>query len=118
MGAAELVEPDCRSLAMMNCCLRGLGESTEPGARMLMERVERVVAQDKSNGAALAIGAGALAEIDIRLELHAAAMAAAVIGLLHRELPFGKTDCYCDATGDPIRLGSCASATVPWLSRP
>jgi len=63
--AAELVETDCRSLAMMNCCLRGLGDTAaiEGTARKLLERVERVVAQDKSNGAALSIGAGALAEL-------------------------------------------------------
>ena len=63
--AAELVETDCRSLAMMNCCLRGLGDTSavEGTARMLLERVERVVAQDKSNGVTLAIGAGALAEL-------------------------------------------------------
>jgi adenylate cyclase len=63
--AAELVETDCRSVAMLGCCYRGLGDSgsAEPAARMLLERVERAVAQDKSNAAALAIGAGALAEL-------------------------------------------------------
>ncbi|MEO8548314.1 MAG: TIR domain-containing protein [Sphingomicrobium sp.] len=63
--AAELVETDCRSLAMLICCYRGLGDLSlaEPAARLLLERVERAVAQDKSNGAALAIGANALAEL-------------------------------------------------------
>jgi adenylate cyclase len=63
--AAELVETDCRSVAMLGCCYRGLGDSrsAEPAARMLLERVERAVTQDKSNAAALAIGAGALAEL-------------------------------------------------------
>ena len=63
--AAELVETDCRSLAMMICCIRGLQSQTavEQAARLLLERTERVVAQDKNNAAALALGAGALAEL-------------------------------------------------------
>jgi adenylate cyclase len=63
--AAELVETDCRSVGMMVCCYRGLGDSAsaEQAARLLVERAERAIAQDKSNGAALAIGAGGLAEL-------------------------------------------------------
>ena len=63
--AVELVETDCRSAGMLLTCQRGLGNvgATERAARILLERTERAVAQDKSNGAALALGAGALAEL-------------------------------------------------------
>jgi adenylate cyclase len=63
--AGELVETDCVSVAMLITCYQGLGDSSsaEPAARLLLERVERAVAQDKSNGAALALGAGALADL-------------------------------------------------------
>jgi adenylate cyclase len=63
--AVELVETDCRSAGMLLTCYRGLGnaDAAERTARILLERTERAVAQDKSNAAALALGAGALTEL-------------------------------------------------------
>ena len=63
--AVDLVETDCRSAGMLLTCYRGLGsaDSAERTARILLERTERAVEQDKSNAAALALGAGALAEL-------------------------------------------------------
>ena len=63
--AVELVETDCRSAGMLLTCHRGLGnaDAAERTAKTLLERTERAVAQDKSNAAALALGAGALAEL-------------------------------------------------------
>jgi adenylate cyclase len=63
--AVELVETDFRSAGMLLTCQRGLGNAaaTERVARILLERTERAIAQDKSNAAALALGAGALAEL-------------------------------------------------------
>jgi adenylate cyclase len=63
--AAQLVEADCRSVGMLISCYRGLDDSSsaEQAASLLLERAERAVALDKSNGAALAIGASALAEL-------------------------------------------------------
>jgi adenylate cyclase len=50
---------------MLLTCQRGVGNASavERTARILLERTERAVAQDKSNAAALALGAGALAEL-------------------------------------------------------
>jgi adenylate cyclase len=63
--AVELVETDCRSAGMLLTCQRGLGnaDAAERVSKILLERTERAVAQDKSNAAALALGAGALAEL-------------------------------------------------------
>ncbi|MEO6582629.1 MAG: hypothetical protein ABIN68_07485 [Sphingomicrobium sp.] len=63
--AVDLVETDCRSGGMLLTCYRGLGnvDAAEQTAKILLERTERAVAQDKSNAAALALGAGALAEL-------------------------------------------------------
>jgi adenylate cyclase len=63
--ATELVETDCRSAGMLLTCYKGLNDvgSAKRTAEMLIERTERAVAQDKSNGAALALGASALAEL-------------------------------------------------------
>jgi adenylate cyclase len=60
-----LVETHCGSAGMLLTCYKGMDDkdSAERTARMLFERTERAVAQDKSNGAALSLGASALAEL-------------------------------------------------------
>ena len=63
--AVALAETDCRSGGMLVTCYRGRGDmdSANRVAKVLLERTERAVAQDKSNGAALALGAVALAQL-------------------------------------------------------
>jgi adenylate cyclase len=63
--AVALAETDCRSAGMLVTCYRGLGDtdSAERVAKILLDRTERAVAQDKSNGAALGLGAVALAQL-------------------------------------------------------
>ncbi|MFP5328950.1 MAG: TIR domain-containing protein [Alphaproteobacteria bacterium] len=66
--AASLVDTDYHTLALLGTCQRSVGRTEEAGradARML-ERVERAVARDPSNGAALGLGASALAALGER----------------------------------------------------
>ena len=63
--AAQLMDTDYRSSGMMMSCARGLGdaEQTRRGALMAVERAERALAEDRSNGNALGWGAVAFGEL-------------------------------------------------------
>jgi adenylate cyclase len=63
--AAALMESDYRSAGMMASCARGLGDpdKLDRAAQMTLERAERAIREDRSNGAALAYGAVALGEL-------------------------------------------------------
>ena len=63
--AVGLAETDCRSAGMLVGCYRALGDGTSAGraAEVLLERAERALARDKSNGSALAYGAMALGQL-------------------------------------------------------
>ncbi|HSG35093.1 MAG TPA: TIR domain-containing protein [Sphingomonadaceae bacterium] len=61
--AAALMESDYHSPGMLQTCYTAIGdrEGAIRSARMTLARAEKAVAQDPSNGAALGLGAGALA---------------------------------------------------------
>ena len=63
--AAELMESDYRSAGMVASCARGLNdrETELRAAEETVRRVERVIAEDRTNGAALAYGAIGLATL-------------------------------------------------------
>ena len=63
--AASLMETDYRSASLLVSCARAIGnsEAARSGAEMAIERAERVLSQDRGNGAALAHGAIALAHL-------------------------------------------------------
>jgi len=63
--AASVVETDCHAWGMLMSCHFALGAEKEAthAAKMTLERVERVVAQDPSNGAAMSWGVSALAAL-------------------------------------------------------
>ena len=63
--AVELMETDYSNANMLLCCYAGLGdkEGQQRAARIALERVERVVAKEPTNGSALAVGAVALAAL-------------------------------------------------------
>jgi adenylate cyclase len=61
--AAAVIETDVKALQMLVSCYTALGdaENTRRAARIALERAEKAVAQDRSNGAAMAVGVMALA---------------------------------------------------------
>ena len=63
--AAILMDTDYRSPGLMTSCARGLGDADKArhGAKMTLERAERALGEDRSNGAALGHGAVALGEL-------------------------------------------------------
>jgi adenylate cyclase len=63
--AAALMENDYHDAAMLMSCYEVAGDrpNLERVARMVVSRTEKAIAQDPSNGAALGMGAGALAAL-------------------------------------------------------
>ncbi len=63
--AAALMDSDYHSTGLLMSCYYALNdpEGEQRTARMTVERVEKAVAQDPSNGSALGMGAGALATL-------------------------------------------------------
>jgi adenylate cyclase len=63
--AAALIETDLSAPAFLVSCYTALGdgENTRRAARIALERAERAVAQDRSNGFAMGVGATALAAL-------------------------------------------------------
>ena len=63
--AAALVETDIRAPNMLLSCYAALGDEadTRRAALVALERAEKAVAQDRSNGNAMAVGVGALAAL-------------------------------------------------------
>jgi adenylate cyclase len=61
--AAELMDTDYHNALMLSCCLRGVGDQAghARASQMTAERAEKVIAQDPTNGGALAAGAMGLA---------------------------------------------------------
>ncbi|MGH7023507.1 MAG: TIR domain-containing protein [Caulobacteraceae bacterium] len=61
--AAALMETDISAPTMLITCYSALGDAdaVQRAARMALPRIEAVLAQDRSNGAAMAFGVGALA---------------------------------------------------------
>ncbi len=61
--AAELMDTDYHNALMLSCCLRGVGDEAghARASQMTAERAEKVIAQDPTNGGALAAGAMGLA---------------------------------------------------------
>jgi adenylate cyclase len=66
--ASALTEADYGSPGMLVSCYTAIGdqEGMRRAARMSLERAERLVAQDRNNGNAMAFGAGALAALGER----------------------------------------------------
>ena len=63
--ALSLVETDCHSGHMLSCCYMALDDlaNLDRIARITIARVEKEVAQDPTNGSAIAMGVGALCAI-------------------------------------------------------
>jgi adenylate cyclase len=63
--AVQLSETDYNNANMLLCCYAGLKDKAgvERAARIALERAERVVAKEPTNGSALAVGAVALASL-------------------------------------------------------
>jgi adenylate cyclase len=63
--AAALVESDYHSLGLLSTCYRGSGATDQARRtdRLMLERVEKALALDPSNGAALGLGSLALASL-------------------------------------------------------
>ena len=63
--AAALMESDYHSSGMLQTCYCAVGdtEGLKRSAKMTLDRAERVLSQDASTGAALGLGAGALAAL-------------------------------------------------------
>jgi adenylate cyclase len=63
--ASALIETDFRAPFMLVSCYAALsdGENTRRAAGIALERAEKAVAQDRSNGFAMAVGVGALAAL-------------------------------------------------------
>ncbi len=63
--AADLVETDFHSTGMLETCYGAIGDDAglERASRMTLERTQRALAQDPSNGSALGYGAVALAAL-------------------------------------------------------
>ena len=63
--AAGLVDTDYHTLALIGTCYRGLGDvaAAKRADRQMFQRIERIVADDPGNGAALGLGAIALASM-------------------------------------------------------
>jgi adenylate cyclase len=63
--AAALIETDFKALQMLVSCYAALGDGANTGrvARIALERAEKAVAQDRSNGFAMCVGVSALAAL-------------------------------------------------------
>ena len=63
--AASLMDSDYHSAGMLTTCYGAVGDQggLEQSAKMTVERTQRVLSQDPSNGSALGFGAGALAAL-------------------------------------------------------
>ena len=63
--AAAVIETDVKALQMLVSCYTALGDADNlrRAARVALERAEKAVAQDRSNGAAMAVGVLALAAL-------------------------------------------------------
>jgi adenylate cyclase len=66
--AAAVMESDYHAWGMLTSCHYALGDEAAglEGARMTLQQVEQVLAQDPSNGAAISFGVTALAVLDQR----------------------------------------------------
>ena len=114
--AVDLVETDCRSAGMLLTCYRGLGdvEATERTARILLERTERAVAQDKSNAAALALGAGALAELGATDRAREWIRRAVLIDPDNVIMRYNLACCFALSLND---VGAAVDLLLPYMSR-